>query len=89
MRRPPSDMSSLAPQYHWTNQMIPNDQLDSDEMYWIETESKKHKYVVTKIYLPKNNQTAELRAQHECLALKQLNSKYRKLISSHFDMIFR
>jgi hypothetical protein len=76
MRRPPTDLTTLAPQWHWTNQMVPNDQYDSDEMYWIETESNKHKNVVIKIYLPKNSQTARLRAQREQLALNQLKSKY-------------
>jgi hypothetical protein len=75
MRQPPADFSSLSIQWRWTNEMIPNDQIDRDELYWIETESNKEKNVVIKIYLPKTDRTARLRAQHEQVALEQLTGK--------------
>jgi hypothetical protein len=56
--------------------MILKDEFDHDELYWVETESKKDKNIVTKIYVPKNDRTAQIRARREQIALNQLTGKH-------------
>jgi hypothetical protein len=74
--------------------MILNDEFDHDELYWVETESKKDKNIVTKIYVPKNDQTARIRARREQVALNQLMGKHRTHIlrsfyfNKYINMIF-
>jgi serine/threonine protein kinase len=82
-------MSSLPVQWRWMNQMILNDQFDRDELYWVEAESNKEKNVVTKIYLPKNDRTARVRAQRERFALEHLTELacVPKLLASNVDAI--
>jgi hypothetical protein len=64
-------------------------------LYWVEAESNKQKNVVTKIYVPKNDRTARIRARRERVALNQLTGKYRTHILRSFNfnryihMIFR
>jgi tRNA A-37 threonylcarbamoyl transferase component Bud32 len=83
-RQPPSDLSR---QWRWTNKRILYDQFDHDEFYWIETESNKEKNVVAKIYMPKNDRTARIRAQCERVALERLTefSCVPKLLNSNVN----
>ena len=67
--------------------MMPNDQYESDQLYWIEFESNKEQNVVTKIYLPLNDRIARVRAQRECVALERLNGNYQTTCSS-FEYIY-
>jgi serine/threonine protein kinase len=67
-----------------------HDQFDQDELYWVEAESNKEKNVLTKIYVPKNNRIARMRARRERVALNQLTGKIDldcvpKLLDSNVD----
>ena len=52
--------------------MIGNDPVDSDEYYWMENEPNKEKNVLTKIYSPKTDPKARIRALRERVALEHL-----------------
>lgn len=52
--------------------MIRNDPVDSDEYYWMENEPNKEKNVLTKIYSPKTDRRARIRALRERVALEHL-----------------
>ncbi len=57
--------------------MITNDPVDSDQFYWLEDEPNKEKNVLAKIYSPKTDQRARIRALHERAALEQLTRMFR------------
>ncbi|CAM4826376.1 unnamed protein product [Rotaria magnacalcarata] len=86
-RPPPWNDSSLLEQWHWTRRMLIKDPFDHDELYWVDSESNEDSNVVTKIYLPKTDRLAQLRAQRERLALKKLTqlSSVPKLLESNAD----
>ncbi|CAF5137185.1 unnamed protein product, partial [Rotaria magnacalcarata] len=77
-RPPPWNDSSLLEQWHWTRRMLIKDPFDHDELYWVDSESNEDSNVVTKIYLPKTDRLAQLRAQRERLALKKLTRKTKQ-----------
>jgi hypothetical protein len=56
--------------------MIGNDSVDSDEFYWMENEPNKEKNVLTKIYSPKTDRRARIRALRERVALEHLTGIY-------------
>ena len=78
IRSPPSDLSSLAAQWHWTNRMIPTDLFDYDAFYWLEDQSNNESNIVVKIYSPQTNRAARVRAQRERVALEKLIGTYYK-----------
>ena len=78
IRSPPSDLSSLAAQWHWTNRMIQTDLFDYDAFYWLEDQSNNESNIVVKIYSPQTNRAARVRAQRERVALEKLIGTYYK-----------
>lgn len=55
--------------------MIPADHFDNDGFYSLEDQSQKETNAFIKIYSPKSDQTARLRAQRERTALGKLTGK--------------
>lgn len=70
IRESPSDLSSLSPQWQWNGQMVATELFDNDELYPL-----KESNAFVKIYSPKIDRSARIRARYEQMALRKLTRK--------------